>query len=114
MSCVARVEVPAALWRKRRTGELGSVHARTLTDVFEADYFGDGTSGRRFLILGIPDEVLDEAAHLVATHALRAYDGIQLASALAAREVDPECNAFACFDDGLRAAAAANGLTLIP
>ena len=63
---LARVEVPAALWRKVRTGQLSA-----------------------------PDAA------------------VQLASALAVRSADAEVDGFACFDTGLRAAAAAEGLDLV-
>jgi len=40
------VEVPAALWRKQRTGELSAGDARLLTADFEADYSGPTLSPR--------------------------------------------------------------------
>lgn len=43
---------------------------------------------------------------LVAVHALRAGDAIQLACALAARVADSAVDTFACFDDELARAAA--------
>ena len=43
---LARMEVPAALWRKQRLGELSAGDARLLTADFEADYFGTDTSPR--------------------------------------------------------------------
>jgi uncharacterized protein len=45
---LARVEVPAALWRKQRMGELPAEDARLLTADFEADYFGTDTEPPRF------------------------------------------------------------------
>jgi hypothetical protein len=59
-------------------------------------------------------QILDEAAARAASHRLRAYDAVQLASALAAREADADCDSFACFDSDLREAAAASGFALIP
>lgn len=47
-------------------------------------------------------------------HPLRAHDAVQLASALAVRAADSEVVGFACFDAGLRGAAAAEGLVLAP
>jgi hypothetical protein len=44
---------------------------------------------------------------------VRAYDAVQLASALAARAANPGCREFACFDEGLRAAAAREGFALV-
>lgn len=58
--------------------------------------------------------VLEAAARLCAVHGLRAYDAVQLASALAVRDAVPECRTFAAFDRQLRAAAAAEGFTPAP
>ncbi len=114
ISCLARVEVPAALWRKERLGELDAADAEVLSAAFEADYFGTDDEPPRFAVLTLPASVLDRAAALTAAHGLRAYDAVQLASALAARDVDADCRLFACFDDGLRAIAARMGWELVP
>lgn len=114
VSCVARVEVPSAIWRKSRIGELGSSDASLLVAEFEVDYYGDAESPPRFAVVALPDPVLSDAAQLVATRALRAYDAVQLATARAARTADPSCSSFACFDSELRDAAAADGFDLIP
>jgi predicted nucleic acid-binding protein len=108
VSCMCRVEVPAALWRKQRMDEIDETDASTLVRAFEADYFA-----RRFVIVDITAGVLDAAARLVAVHGLRAYDGVQLASAVGARGADPECSSFACFDDDLSVAAGAEGFALV-
>lgn len=114
VSCLTRVEVPAALWRKHRRGELREAEASVLTAEFEADYFGSPGVAPRFIVTGLPSSVLDVAARLVASRALRAYDAMQLASACAAREVEPACAAFACADRRLRAAATAEGFEVLP
>lgn len=114
ISCLARVEVPAAIWRKSRGGELDAADAAVLTADFEADYYGDEASLARFLVLAVPETILADAAEAAATRGLRAYDAIQLASARAARKADPACYSFACYDKELRAVAAADGFSLIP
>jgi hypothetical protein len=114
VSCLARVEVPAALWRKRRRGELGEGELRVLVTEFEADYFGTALEVPCFLVTGIPQTVLDAAARLLVSHALRGYDAIQLASACAVRDADPSCDTFACADRRLRAAAGAEGFEILP
>jgi predicted nucleic acid-binding protein len=114
VSCLARVEVPAALWRKHRSGELEAEAARVLAAEFEADYAGAGGAGQRFVVLGLPPETLEEAARLVVAHGIRAYDAVQLASAVAAREADAGCGSVACFDRRLRRAAVAESFSLIP
>ncbi|MDQ6783137.1 MAG: hypothetical protein M3063_06800 [Actinomycetota bacterium] len=47
-------------------------------------------------------------------HGLRAYDAVQLGSALAVRDVEKGCRSVAAFDAGLRRAAAAEGFALVP
>ena len=64
---LARVEVPAALWRKQRIGELSANDARLLTADFEADYYGTGSEPPRFAAVLATGSVLDEAARLCAS-----------------------------------------------
>jgi predicted nucleic acid-binding protein len=111
---LARVEVPAALWRKQRMGELSADDARLLTTDFEADYFGTDSEPPRFVAVVATGSLLDDAARLCAGHGLRAYDAVQLSSALAVRLADDSCTAFAAFDRSLRTAAAAEGFGLVP
>jgi predicted nucleic acid-binding protein len=114
VSCLARVEVPAAIWRKSRIGELDSPDAALLVSEFEADCGGNLEDLPRFLVVAIVDDVVSDAAQLTATRALRAYDAVQLATARAARTADPSCSSLACFDHDLREAAARDGFGLIP
>lgn len=114
ISAIARVEVPAALWRKERLGELASADAGLLALAFEADFHGTDSEPPRFAAVAVTAEVLEVAAQLAATHGLRAYDALQLACALAAREADPGCEAFACFDRELSDAAARAGFAPAP
>ena len=111
---LARVVVPAALWRKQRLGGLPTDDARLLTAEFEADYFGADSEPPRFATVATTAGILDEAARLCASNGLRACDAVQLSSALAARHADEDCTAFAAFDRSLRRAAAAEGFDLIP
>jgi len=114
VSALARVEVPSALWRKARSGELDDAAASVLVSAFEVDFHGDPNSDARFTIVPPGESVLIIAARETARHALRAYDAVQLASALAVRELDPRCNEFACFDIELRRAASRAGFLLLP
>ncbi|HET7386948.1 MAG TPA: type II toxin-antitoxin system VapC family toxin [Nocardioidaceae bacterium] len=110
---IARVEVPAALWRKRRVGELSRADAALLLRDFESDYFGTLDEPPRFVAVVADSAVLDSAARLCGVHGLRAYDAVQLACALATREADPECRTFAAFDVQLCAAAHAEGFDVV-
>lgn len=114
VSSLARVEVPSALWRKQRDGALAPEDAALLTALFEADYSGEANAQVRLLPLAVTGPILHEAARLTATHALRALDALQLATALAARRADPDCTTFACLDLRLRAAAAGAGFAVLP
>jgi hypothetical protein len=114
ISAIARAEVPAALWRKTRTRELDDSAASILVSAFESDFHGDLETPSRFAVVSLTEVVLVSAAREAARHALRAYDAVQLASALAVRETDPRCNHFACFDAELRGAASREGFEVIP
>lgn len=114
VSQIARVEVPAAFWRKHRLQELSAADTGVLVAAFEADYFGTDDEGERFFVIAVTAAILDQAARLVGTHALRAYDAVQLASACAADEAVDEGITFVAFDKALNAAAAAEGLVFAP
>lgn len=114
ISAITRVEAPAAIWRKQRLGELETSDAALLVREFSADLFGAGDEPPRFAVVALASRVLESAASLLAGHCLRAYDAVQLASALAARDADPLCTGFACFDRELSDAAATNGFELLP
>lgn len=114
VSALARVEVPAALWRKVRSGALAAASVERVLRAFVIDLTGGRDERPRFGVVDVLPTVLDRAAMLAGSRGLRAYDAVQLASALAARDADPSCTAFACFDDDLRAAAAADGFELVP
>ena len=110
----ARVEVPAAFWRKYRLGEISVDAAALFSRAFEADLAPDDDSPLRLAVLDANDVVLDGARNLVARHPLRAYDAIQLSSALVARQVLDGLEGRAAFDRSLRTAAVAEGLRVVP
>lgn len=113
VSQIARVEVPAALWRKHRLGELSPTDVSLLVAAFEADWFGTEADDPRFVVVALTPLVLEEAARLVGVHGLRAYDGVQLASAGAARDAAGGDVAFVAFDTRLREAATNEGLEVL-
>ena len=69
---------------------------------------------KRFAAVAVTGSLLDEAARLCASQGLRAYDAVQLATALAVRRVDESCTGFAALDRSLRTAAATEGFELAP
>lgn len=113
VSSLARVEVPAAIWRKHRLGELSDADAGILVDEFERDWFGGGGVRGVFAVLGAGAAVLEAAARAVVRHQLRAYDAVQLAAALEAREADPDLVSFACFDLRLAEVARREGFRVL-
>lgn len=114
VSALARVELPAAIWRKHRMGELDLSDAAVLITAFEADYHGSAIAQPRFGVVAATATVLEAASRLVGVHGLRAYDAVQLASVKAAAQAVPDCRVMAAFDVPLRAAAAAEGFALLP
>lgn len=113
ISQLARVEIPAALWRKHRLGELSMADVTVLVSAFEADYFGTDQEPARFLVIAATASILDEAAQLAGIHGLRAYDAVQLASACSALRELTEGMRFAAFDQALLAAAGREGFELL-
>jgi uncharacterized protein len=111
---LARVEVPAAIWRKHRIGDISAEEAAVLAAGFASDYGGDERNPPRFDAIEVTSTLLEAAARFPALHHLRAYDSVQLAAALAAATADSSLTRFLCFDVRLRAAAAAHGLTPAP
>lgn len=111
ISALARVEVPSAFWRKRRTGELGGDDAALLAAAFSADVTG-ADAAPRFAVVVVAGTILALAARLVARHPLRGYDAVQLASALTTAETVPGTR-FVSFDRALNEAAGAEGLAVL-
>jgi predicted nucleic acid-binding protein len=113
VSELALVEVASALWRKQRTGRLSTKDTAILMADFEADWYGVAGAPARFVVARTSTEILGAAARFVSVHALRAYDAVQLATAVAVRRAEPGCSTFAAFDGRLCQAAALEGFSLI-
>ncbi len=113
VSALCRVEVLSGLWRKSSAGEMDSADAELLSRMFEADLFGQSDAARSISAIPVSAQILERAASLVPIHSLRSLDAIQLASAMFAREADPECRTFACFDSRLAEAARQQGFQLV-
>jgi uncharacterized protein len=107
---VTRIELASALWRKHRLGQISSTDAATLVAAFEADL----AAGVRFVVVRLAAIVVDLAVDVVERFGLRAYDSVQLASALAARQAADTVDVFVAFDNELRRAAEAEGFAVQP
>jgi uncharacterized protein len=88
--------------------------ALLLVRAFTADYAGTADRAPRFLAIEVSDRILERAAELAGAHSLRAYDAVQLASALAVRDADESRTRFAAFDRDLTLAAVSEGLEAFP
>jgi uncharacterized protein len=102
-AAVSLVEVPAALWRRARAGDVTAQQARRLAAKLAADLAHVELVEARGPMLAI-------AAQLVESHPLRVYDAIQLAAALRLWRETGIALTFACSDRGLLAAARAEGV----
>ena len=102
-SILAYPEGRAALAAARRAGRLTVVgHSRACEDFDELH--------RELLLLGIDAQLAREAAVLAEHFALRGYDAVHLATALAT----PEPTTLVSWDGDLRRAALAAGCTIAP
>jgi predicted nucleic acid-binding protein len=110
LSATARlsaVEVASALARRCREGAFSVAERDRALTALE-----DDLSALRVVELSRP--VVAEARVLLVRHPLRADDAIQLASALLLRRELAEPVTFAAYDDRLKSAARAEGLTVVP
>jgi predicted nucleic acid-binding protein len=106
IASIARVELAAALWRKHRMGELAAEDVRLLGTQFDHDHIGPDAA---LVVAAVDRDTFGRAATLVSRHPLRAYDAVQLATALAVDDAVGGCR-FGCFDATLADAASAEGL----
>lgn len=81
ISPISGAEVVAALARKERMGEIDRTARERVVGAFRADY------RRRLTHTALTTTVIEEAMTLALTYPLRAYDAVQLASALQLREI---------------------------
>jgi predicted nucleic acid-binding protein len=104
---VSAVEIAAAIERRCRDGSLTGPEgaaARTALGELVAAWTEIAALGA----------VRDRALRLVATHALRAADAMQLGAALVAVSDHPRGHEFVCGDDRLRLAAARESFRVLP
>jgi predicted nucleic acid-binding protein len=110
LAAVTRVEVVAALYRRRRLGDIGATDAQRAAAAFLHE------SAVAFRVLAIDSTVLDSAIRLVGAHPIRAYDAIQFAAALRLRTEYELAGllppVFVSGDQALNRAAQAEGLVV--
>lgn len=107
-SKLTMVEVWSALARRRREASISTEHHADALDAFRED------SLLRYRFVEFEEPVYELAGQLLESHSLRAYDAVQLASALVAgralTEADLPLPTFLCSDDRLLVAAQNEGL----
>ena len=114
VSALARVEVAAALWRKHRMGQLSLENTALLTKAFDGDWFDPEANWCWHQSIEPGEVILDAAIQFAGLHGLRAYDAVELATAVAAPVEVPECTTFVAFDQQLRRAVVALGFSILP
>lgn len=102
-SALSLVEVPAAIFRRARKGDVSEETAARVAERVPTDLEATDLVEAR-------GEVLALASELVARRPLRAYDAIQLASALRLARQTRLALTFVCADRPLCAAARAEGV----
>ena len=112
VSALSRVEVTAAIWRKHRIGDLTADDARVLVDGFLADWAQAGDGTPEFIPVGVGPDVIGLAVRLCGVHGLRAYDSVQLGTAVLARHAEAAIDTFLAADRALTRAAAAEGFSV--
>lgn len=105
---ITRVEVSSAFARRRKGRTLAEQDAATALGAFTRDL------ADVYVEVAVTDELVGTAADLASKHALRAYDAVQLAAAMAANrdltESGVETLTFVSADGDLNSAAFAEGL----
>jgi predicted nucleic acid-binding protein len=96
-SIVAYAEARAAFARRFREKAFTPVEHDRIKAFFDKDW-------SCYLILSITGDMIRLAGNLAEKHALRAFDSIHLASALALRREISTPIIFSCFDDNLQKA----------
>jgi uncharacterized protein len=107
---ITPVEVTAAVARRRKGGTLTPKNASSILYRFRQHLAGRDT------LIDLTPVLFDTAMQLANTHALRAYDAVQLAAALKIRHERLAAGlaplTLICADAALNAAATAEGLTV--
>ena len=108
LAAITRVEIVSAIHQKVRAAQL------SLTDAQQAEQSFRSELGTHFHVVAITSAILDRAMDLVSVHPLRAYDTVQLSTALFLQTQSTPLGlpslTFISADQALNQAAAAEGL----
>jgi len=107
---ITAVEVTAAVARRRKGRTLTSAKASSILHRFRQHLAG------RYTVIEITPTLFNDAMRLANTHALRAYDAVQLAAALEINQKEQDAGfapvTLISADQALNDAATAEGLTV--
>jgi hypothetical protein len=110
VSLLARAEVPAAIFKRRREGSITAPDAQKAADDFSKDF------NRQYQPMDVTRATVEHAAVLAERHGLRGYDAVQLATALEAQAVCDSLGLprliFVSADRQLNTAAQSEGLSV--
>lgn len=81
ISLLARAEVPAAIFRRQREGSITVSDAGLAISDFVSDF------STQYQPMGLTLKLAEQAASLAEKHGLRAFDAVQLATALEANQI---------------------------
>ncbi len=102
---ITLAEIVAAITRRERAGHLSARDATTALADFQFDF------ANQYLVVEASAALVNRAAALARTHALRGYDAVQLAAALEVHAFAPGLTLLSS-DAELNAAAVAEGLVI--
>ncbi|MCL6642777.1 MAG: type II toxin-antitoxin system VapC family toxin [Candidatus Bipolaricaulota bacterium] len=105
VSRVAYVEARAGLARKVREGEISREEYRRVVKDLDRDW-------GKYCIVEVSESVAKLGGELTDTHPLKGFDALHLASALFLKSRTHEEILFFCFDEKLKSAAEAEGLSV--
>lgn len=110
VSRITRVEILSAFARLQREGKVAAISMTTTLQLFQYDWTN------QYYIIELDQDITEHAGELVQQYPLRAYDSVQLASALSLHpffaRIDPSLFKFVCADDRLLSAAQSEGMQI--
>ena len=104
---LAFLEARSAIRRREREGDISGPDANRVLKQLDED------RSSLYLVQPISSAVIEEAAWLLDSHPLRAYDALQLAGCLTVRQNVPAPLTFVCADIRLAQAAGLQGLAVL-
>jgi predicted nucleic acid-binding protein len=108
VSLLARVEVPAAVFKRQREGSITAADAATASADFVSDF------STQYQPIAVTEQLVERAATLAQAHGLRGYDAVQLATALEASDIRDSLGlsklVFVSADDSLNKSAWGEGI----